>query len=229
MRTLLGRGLSFVPTQKSRCTQQELVKDLDNFKKRCIDKWMIELPNRARRILQKSIQSIEYDLQNCTCIPPIPNLSKQERMALRLLKKNDNVIISKANKGDSVVILPTTKYVELAHKHLNDRETYQLLSEDPTQEVCQQFVQYLNTCKEKGVITAKQFDESKPPQNVETQTMYFLPKVHKKPLKLRPIVACTGGPTQTASAYIDRLLQPYMKEVRSYISNSIDLIHILQN
>ena len=66
VRTLLGRGLSFIPTQKNRNTQQELVKDLDNFKKKYVDKWMMELPNRARRILRKTMQSIEYDLRNCT-------------------------------------------------------------------------------------------------------------------------------------------------------------------
>ena len=48
------------------------------------------------------------------------------------------------------------------------------------------------------------------PPNTQTQTMYFLPKAHKVPMKLQPIVSCTNGPTCKASAYLDRLLQPHM-------------------
>ena len=57
----------------------------------------------------------------------------------------------------------------------------------------------------------------------------FLPKLHKNPLKLRPIISCTNGPTHTASALLDKLLQPYMKATKSYIKNSTDLIHILNH
>ena len=54
--------------------------------------------------------------------------------------------------------------------------------------------------------------------------MYILPKVHKYPLKLRPIVFCTNGPTEMASAFL--VLQLYIRKVKSYISNSIELIRI---
>ena len=63
---------------------------------------------------------------------------------------------------------------------------------------------------------------------VETQTIYFLLKMHKNPLKIRPIVSCNGGPTELASAFLDRLLQPHMRSVASYLRNSIQLIHMLE-
>ena len=59
--------------------------------------------------------------------------------------------------------------------------------------------------------------------------MYFLPEIHKSPLKLRPIVSCTGGPTCKASAFLDRLLQPHMKGTESYLNNSTQLVNILRN
>ena len=58
--------------------------------------------------------------------------------------------------------------------------------------------------------------------------MYFLPKVHKAPLKLRPIVSATHGATERASEYIDRQLQPHIVKVKSYIKNSMDLIETLR-
>ena len=79
-------------------------------------------------------------------------------------------------------------------------------------------------CVSKGVITKSQLDRLCLPPQLDTQTIYFLPKIHKNPLKLRPIVSCTNGPTYTASAYLDKLLQPHMKRVKSYLRNSTDLV-----
>ena len=60
--------------------------------------------------------------------------------------------------------------------------------------------------------------------------MYFLAKIHKDPVKLRPIVSCTKGPTCTASEFLDRILQPHMWKVKSYVRNSMDLhvVHTLR-
>ena len=58
------------------------------------------------------------------------------------------------------------------------------------------------------------------PSDIDTQTIYFLPKIHKDPLKLRPLISCTKGLiTYTASAYLDRLLPPQMRRVKSYLRN----------
>ena len=57
--------------------------------------------------------------------------------------------------------------------------------------------------------------------------MYFLPKLHKDSLKVHPIVSTTNGPTENASAFLDRWLQPYMRRVKSHITNATELIHIL--
>ena len=119
--------------------------------------------------------------------------------------------------------------VELAHKHLGDPDTYQLLKYDPTPEVVVKFNQYILDCLRRGVISQREHDRLHLPENTGTQTMYFLPKIHKFPLKLRPIVSCTGGPTCKASAFLDRLLQPHMKSTKSYLKNSTQLVNILSN
>ena len=119
--------------------------------------------------------------------------------------------------------MATSQYLDLAYKHLNDKGTYRQLSKDPTQEMAMQFNQYLESCLQNRIITKGVFDKLVVPHNIETQTIYFLPKIHKNPVKLRPIVSCTNGPTYTASGYIDRLLQPHMKMVKSYLKNSTHL------
>ena len=121
-----------------------------------------------------------------------------------------------------------THYLELAYKHLGDETTYRILNSDPTFELAERFISYLDECLEKKIITVNQCKRLRLPPNIDTQTTYFLPKIRKNPVKLRPIVLCTNGPTYMASAYVDSFLQPHMHRVRSYVKNSTDLIHILE-
>ena len=58
-------------------------------------------------------------------------------------------MVNKTDKGDSVVVLPTAMYLELAYDHLYDNQTYQLLIYDPTKDIVKQFTEYLNIYKER--------------------------------------------------------------------------------
>jgi len=54
--------------------------------------------------------------------------------------------------------------------------------------------------------------------------MYFIPKIHKTPLALRPICSSTNSSTYNASKYLDIVLQPIMKSIKSFIYNSGELV-----
>ena len=144
--------------------------------------------------------------------------------------KNQKLLTSKADKGDTTVVMSTKQYLTMAFKHFNDPDTYQLLESDPTLEIAERFIAYLDLCHERREITPAQHNRLHLPVEVETQTMYTLAKIHKHPVKLRPIVSCTKGPTCTCSAseFLDRILQPHMRKVKSYPGNSMDLVRILR-
>ena len=123
------------------------------FKEKYIDRQMWSIPNRAKRMLQGILKGIEFDLDNVSLINVKLNLPKVERIALQRLKKDKCIIIAKADKGDSSVVLNTCGYLELAHPYLNDIEMYQLLQLVWTDQIAEWFREYLKTCKEKGLIT----------------------------------------------------------------------------
>ena len=223
---LLKKGLSFVPTPLKTSSinyERSLKKTENRYKNR------FSLPTRSDRLIDCSFEALRYDLCCLRVLQPIQNITKAERKALYRLKKNKDIVISKADKCDTTVIMNTSHFVELAHQHLSNSNTYQLLTEDPTQEVVVRFNQYILDCKMRGVISQQELERLLLPDNTSTQTMYFLPKFHKNPLKLRPIIACTNGPTRTASAFLDKLLQPNMKNTKFYFKNSMHLINILSN
>ena len=127
------------------------------------------------------ITSIKYDMDNLSVISCESNLPMGERRALKSLKKNKEIITSKADNRDTTVIMATSHYLELASKHLGDKDTYHRIKQDPTQQIGRRFNQFLDSCLYKGVITEKDYHKLRLPQNVETQCIYFFTKNSQRP------------------------------------------------
>ena len=64
------------------------------------------------------------------------NLSLSERKALRELKCNSDLVISKADKGSTIVVQDRIDYIHNALEHLNDPYTYRVLDVNPTSNIC---------------------------------------------------------------------------------------------
>ena len=64
--------------------------------------------------------------------PPKPSLNSEETKALKELRNDQNLVISKADKGKTTVVMDKTDYDERLLSMLEDNTTYQLLQKDPT-------------------------------------------------------------------------------------------------
>ena len=60
------------------------------------------------------------------------NISKAERLALRSLKENKDIVINKADKGSTVVVLNKKDYIEEGLKHLDSPYVYKQPKSDTT-------------------------------------------------------------------------------------------------
>jgi len=69
-------------------------------------------------------------LKNCKL--PKSNITKEERAALRDLKSDDSILILPADKGRATVILNKQTYLDKSQELLNDGNTYERLSKDPS-------------------------------------------------------------------------------------------------
>ena len=127
------------------------------------------------------------------------------------------------DKGDTIVIMDTSHLAELAHKYLSDVNTYRLLKNDPTPKVVVKFNQYILDCLHKRVISQKEYDRYAHTNNVlsaqDTQMPY---EVYGRLSHVQTVLY-----TCRASAFLDKLLQPYMKSTKSYLKNSTQLVNIL--
>ena len=62
-----------------------------------------------------------------------------------------------------------------------------------------------------------------------TQQLYFLKKIHKNPIAVRPIVSGCGGPTENISQLVDLHIKPHVPKITSYLRDSGHLISIIES
>ena len=67
-----------------------------------------------------------------------------------------------------------------------------------------------------------------PPNKSCPARLYFVNKIHKSPMGIRPIVSSCESPTENLSQFIDHWLQPLMKALPSYIKDTTQLINELK-
>ena len=74
------------------------------------------------------------------------NLSQRQRIALRKLRKRNDIIIKKVDKGSTVIIQDRQEYIDTGLEHLSDKKnTYSELEEDQTKQVAEKVTQSLHT------------------------------------------------------------------------------------
>ena len=172
------------------------------------------LSSRDRRITAKHGKKVR---KNC---------SLGEGLAINHLSANPNLVIRKADKGNTTVVLPIEEYLRIGHEHLTSGNHYTRIPGDITRETVIMVHQVLVDLFGNNEIDADIFNFLDPLQrkDVKIPELYFLPKVHKEPMSGRPIVAGCSSPTQPISKFLDQFLLPIVKKQFTYVRDTSDFI-----
>ena len=178
-----------------------------------------------------------------TAVHSLDNLTKKERHALKELKETNDLIIKKADKGSTLVVMDKVFYRDklILQDHLYT-ETYEKV-EPNADTVC--FVKLRELMHQhRDCVTDKEF---KYITNFDwsTSNFYGLPKIHKcksiiqevqqcnsaylhmetpNDLKVRPVVAGPNAPTQHLSELLEQILKPLVPYQKSFIKDDWDFI-----
>lgn len=186
-------------------------------------------PPKANATTEEYLADLPDRLDGVRTVSWKQNLSHREWEALKSLGTNTDLVINKADKGSGVVILDRSEYVAKGESHLTNTDIYKPLTTDPTPQLVKGINQYLDTLKARGLLPHHILDHLKlSEEETRTQRLYFLLKVHKCPVDVRPIVSGCGGPTEKVSQVLDHYLQPLVQQTRSYIRDSKSLVRILE-
>lgn len=157
---------------------------------------------------------------------------RMKATALKVFSRKD-IIIKNADKNLGVTIMDRSFYFEeaLSQRQLGNLSTYKPIQNLPESRtliealtsILIKYNQYV-CCYGKTTQFTKDLLINLAGTKITPSQMYFLPKIHKIPVALRPICASTKSSTYNASKYLDIILQPIMKNISSFIRNSGELV-----
>eukprot|EP00105_Crassostrea_gigas_P014468 XP_011431136.1 PREDICTED: uncharacterized protein LOC105330902 [Crassostrea gigas] len=151
-------------------------------------------------------------------------MTKEERSVLQRLKNRDDIVIKKADKVSTVVVLDKQAYLAEANRQLTDDRFYKKLDFHPTEEFSALITDTLDERYENdeiGVIVYETLRQT----NCDPGQCFLLPKIQKEGMPGRPIVSAIGNPTEKISEFIDSHLRPHVEDSPSYIKDTTDYLN----
>ena len=153
-------------------------------------------------------------------------LPKCLMLALEHLRKNKDIVITKADKGNKVVVLNAVDYEQKLNELISDNSTYEICNNNPLKIWQQSYNRNLKTILKDLPNLFKKYQPFVP----SPPYLYGLPKIHKDIVPLRPIVSTTGSVTYKLSKYIAAILKELNGSISdSYISNTGDFLNKVRN
>ena len=242
---VLAKGLAFIPNRK--INKPQLIQAVGQFTRsnrlkfyfrdRPLQKphpfkprstWQ---PPRASTAIEAYLERIKNEIEILQPAKIYPNMSRLEHLSLKELATDTSLVIKSADKGSGIVVEDTDNYIKDGLEHLSDLTIYKKIDADPTAPLAEAINTYVSQMHKKGIIDniTRDYLSFKPENMPRTQQLYFLKKIHKNPIAVRPIVSGCGGPTEKISQLIDIQLQPFVPKITSYIKDSGHIIRLLEN
>lgn len=254
---LLTKGLTFVPTPMGdpRTTHiEELTTASDLFLKKLETKWYfrnhgpvntknfyvesqwvppqgpLELTTMRNEIHQNLLQALNTSIA-------AQNVTPSQQNTIHSLARNDKIVIKKADKGQTIVLMNHKDYVGNCLTHLSDRQAYTPIPHSNQEEQAARMRPIIRHLLQDGHISQKIFNYIYPAEGHPTRERHFygLPKIHKPKNtwtifgpKIRPIVSDCQSATYNCSEYLTYLLTPLTINHPSYIQDTSDFLQKLK-
>ena len=162
------------------------------------------------------------------------NISKSEFASLQSLARDDSIVLKKADKSGTIVVMNKCDYIAEVERQLHNSNYYEKLQSDPSEEVKSRISDCMKQLSEQCSNICDKFDTF--PSEIRTPQFYILPKTHKEfddnlPLGYpgRPIVSACNSSTDNISKYIDYVLKLLMQSLPSYVKDTTDFIQKLKS
>lgn len=263
-KSLLLKGFKFCPTPKNSNLLDLEVEIKEFINRLCIFHQFHDLENNDNSLLSKKgeyiastpkdsafngviaqLKSLAENLDKLGSNKIRDNISFSERTALQNLQNNKEIVIKKADKGSSIIIMDRNYYISKINECLEDQTLYEKLITDNANTIkirVKNLVNKYKTCfddKGKEMKYVSNFDS-------KTSNFYGNPKIHKSihlkealksckedylklenipDLSFRMITAGPISPTSKLSELIDILLKPFLIVVPAYIRDSTDFLN----
>lgn len=180
----------------------------------------------GHKLLTEAISSVDRTVWR-------PNISGRSLESLARFLSTGDVLIKPADKNLGLAVLSKDWYISEGLRHMADSTTYRVVP-NPDQAFenivldRETLVSFLSKALAGFISEQKlQFLCAIGEESVVIPVFHTLPKVHKVPLKGRPIVPSHSWYTTGVSIYLDTLLQPLIRKFPWVLRDSKDLLRKL--
>ena len=155
-----------------------------------------------------------------------PNIPRDEHQVLREIKRDNTRMVLTVDKGVSLVVLDSEDYTAKSEELLN-QPNYKILKADPTNKYKNKLISLLKTIKAEGGIDESTYKRLYPTGAVPPK-YYWLPKVHKPGMPLRPIISSIGSVTHSTAKELARIIKPLVGGSSHHVKNNMDFIQSIE-
>lgn len=158
------------------------------------------------------------------------NLLPHQRETLRSLQQSESLLVVQCDKNLGPAVIERNEYILMVNRdHLSDRSTYEQMSKEEAENFVSNTIKivqrWLKRHKTKLTKMERRFVAQSIVGNKDPLCKFYATmKVHKTPLKSRPIVSCSGSLLENLGTWVDRKLQHFLPMFDSYFKSSEDML-----
>ena len=158
-------------------------------------------------------------------------LNKQHFDTIRELRKNNEIIITRPDKGNGVVLLSRDDYVQKMETILSDLTKFcrigKVEEHDRTVQQERALQAFLLRAKNNKHLSKDVYERIRP-VGASRPRMYGVPKLHKKGTPLRPILSMVNAPQHAMAKWLTEVLRPVVDKYSQHtIKDSFEFCNIL--
>jgi hypothetical protein len=195
-------------------------------------------PPPASPTIEKEITQFEKKIKEAVNIKNLrkrnyTDLTPSQRNTLYTLKTTKEFVIDPSDKNLGPAIINHDKYkLQVLQEHLLTSTYWKL---DPTTAHLKnnetKLLLLQNYKQHKHLLTKPEVEyfQRSFKEHHRIPIFYGMPKVHKQPINLRPVVSCINSFPAIFSKWLDYKMKQLLHLVPSYIKDSTDLLQELQN
>jgi len=216
----LGEGFSVPAFKNKKELVIEFIKDLEDKGLAHNDEQKLKIKDLAINKLQKFIKNEQY-------------LNDTQKKILHLIritrpfcKENQNIIFTKADKGNVTVALNRIHYYDSMNKLLADKTTYEIIHKNPVKNIESKLSNLLKRWFTLGFITKQELFSLRG-SDCSLPRAYGLPKIHKENIPFKIIVSSINTSLYSFANYLQKILHRSLPLAQSNVRNSSELFKTL--
>ena len=146
-------------------------------------------------------------------------LSRPEKEAITSLRRNDDIVIKRPDKGGGVVVMDRSVYDSKLTELISDHSKFTECSPNQSDVVKKSINLIANQIK---VSHKSIYYKIRRIGDYNNGHLYGLPKIHKSTQDppLRPIISMTGTVTHDVAQYINNIIRPYLNSTNIVTSGT---------